>query len=204
MQRLRNLEAWLEYKSSLLKGIYEDRVIGYLDPGVEKYLEVFNKPTLLATTSSCTGRITIVEGLWHWEREEARILYKTHDPVNVDVVFKHLSRKFLKNVWLKVTGPILHFRTPSLRCASKLLQYARTSGFKHSGLISLNPTGGHTVEVMSGVQLMIPLMREGVVVVSEKSLESIVVMANEALEEGRRRLEKLRSKISSGLDACEP
>jgi tRNA wybutosine-synthesizing protein 3 len=204
MRRLKDLEAWLRYKRSLLDAIHEDRVIGYLDPGAERYLEAFNKPTLLVTTSSCTGRVTLIEGLWHWERGEARILYKTHDPVTVDVIARHVSRGFAGNVWLKVTGPIVHFRTPSLRCASKLLEYARASGFKHSGVISLNPVGGHTVEVMSGVQLMIPLKRGGVVLIDRSSLESLVTLANEALLEGRMRLEKLASKISSGLDACEP
>jgi Uncharacterized conserved protein len=204
MRRLKDLRVWLKYKSSLLEGVYEDRVIGYLDPGVERYLEVFNKPTLLVTTSSCTGRITVVEGLWHWERGEARILYKTHDPVDVDTIAKHSWRAFTSSVWLKVTGPIIHFKTPSLRCASKLLQYARSSGFKHSGLLSLNPVEGHTVEVMSSVQVIVPLRRDGVTLVDRGSLEGIVSTANEALAEGRRRLENLRSKLSSGLDACEP
>jgi tRNA wybutosine-synthesizing protein 3 len=204
MRRLRDLRAWLEYKSLLIERIYEDRVIGYLDPGAERYLEVFNKPTLLVTTSSCTGRITVVEGLWHWERGESRILYKTHDPLDVDAITKHSTRAFSENIWLKVTGPILHFRTPSLRCASKLLQYARASGFKHSGLLSLNPVEGHTVEVMSGVQLMVPLRREGVSLVDRSYLKNIASTASEALMEGRRRLEMFRSKLSSGLDACEP
>lgn len=204
MRRSLDISRWLKFKSTLLERIWEDRLIGYLDPGAERFLEVFNKPTLLATTSSCTGRITVIEGLWHWEREEARILYKTHDPIDVGVLRRHSSRSFAPSIWLKVTGPIIHFRTPSIRCASKLLQHARSSGFKHSGLISIDPRGGHTVEVMSGVQLMIPLKREGVMVVSNSSLEELVSLANEALLEGRRRLEILASRISYELVECEP
>ncbi len=204
MRRLRDLKVWLEYKESLLKGIYEDRIVGYLDPGAERYLEIFNKPTLLATTSSCTGRITLIEGVWHWEREDARVLYKTHDPIEASTIATHISRPFIDNVWLKVTGPIIHFKTLSIRCASKLLDHARASGFKHSGLISVSPVGGYTVEVMSGVQLMVPLKRGGVILIDKGYLESLATMANEALAEGRRRLERLASRLSSGLDACEP
>ena len=203
MRKLRDTGQWLKFKRALLERVWEDRLIGYLDPGAERFLEALNKPKLLVTTSSCTGRITVVEGLWHWEREEARVLYKTHDPIDVETLWKHATRPFAANVWLKVTGPIIHFRTPSLRCASKLLQHARSSGFKHSGLISIDPVEGHTVEVMSGVQLMIPLRRDGVTIIDRSSLEKLAAMANEALLEGRRRLETLSAKLSLDPGGCE-
>lgn len=150
---------WEEYKRSLLAGLREERLIGYLDPGAERYLELLNRPHLVVTTSSCIGRVTVIEGEWHWLREDARIVFKTHEPVSAGEL-ERVARRFEGRLWAKLTGPILHLRTPSLRSAAKLLSHARSSGFKHSGIISLS-SRGHTVELMSAVQLAPPPPQEG-------------------------------------------
>ncbi|MCS7107140.1 MAG: hypothetical protein NZ902_03440 [Acidilobaceae archaeon] len=188
------LSEWEEYKGRLLVQLREERLIGYLDPGAERYLELLNSPRLVVTTSSCIGRITVVEGEWHWLREGARIVFKTHDPVSPEEL-ERVARRFRGRLWVKLTGPIFHLRTPSLRCASKLLSHARSSGFKHSGVISLSPRG-HTVELMSGVQLALPLL--------DRELGELAGILNGALEEGRRRLDELASRISRDPGACEP
>ncbi|MEN2999837.1 MAG: hypothetical protein ABDH61_04605 [Acidilobaceae archaeon] len=185
---------WEEYKRSLLAGLREERLIGYLDPGAESFLELLNRPALVVTTSSCTGRITVVEGEWHWLRENARIVFKTHDPVTREEL-ERAAKRFSERLWVKLTGPILHLRTPSLRCAAKLLSHARSSGFKHSGIISLS-SRGHTVELMSGVQLALPLLGG--------DLGELAEILNRALLEGRRRLGELTAKVSSDPGACEP
>ncbi|MCX8195596.1 MAG: hypothetical protein N3F67_00705 [Acidilobaceae archaeon] len=187
------LAEWERYKKSLTSQLREERLIGYLDPGAERYLELLNRPLLIATTSSCTGRITVIEGEWHWLRDEARIVFKTHEPVSEEELRRVRSR-FSGRLWLKLTGPIVHLRTPSLRCAARVLSHARASGFKHSGLISLSKRG-HTVELMSGVQLAFPLL----------SLpEGLAALLNEALLEGRRRLWELSRRVAEDPGPCEP
>ncbi len=203
MRSSRKLDKWLKVKEEAFKAIWEDRVIGYLDPGAEKFLYLLNKPTLIATISSCTGRITIVEGKWHWERGEARVIYKTHESLEKSVLESHLAKNYYEDLWLKVTGPIIHLRTPRLRCAHHIIRHARVSGFKHSGIISLNNVRGHVVEVMSGVQLMVPLKRGGKLLFNFEPLEDLISMANEALAEGRGRLETLASKVSSEPGPCD-
>ncbi|MEM1712754.1 MAG: hypothetical protein QXO93_04600 [Acidilobaceae archaeon] len=203
MPKLRGLDEWVKFKQKILRGIWEDRLIGYLDPGAEEFLVLLNKPTLLATTSSCTGRITIIEGKWHWLRDEARIVFKSHSPIESRDIVSVVKLLGSSDLWIKVTGPILHFRTPRLLCAMRLLSHARSSGFKHSGIISINRRLGHVVEVMSGVQLMIPLASRGSSLISIDELEKLIVTINEALVEGRRRLEELSLRISSEPGPCE-
>lgn len=203
MQESRKLVKWLKVKEEALKAIWEDRVIGYLDPGAEKFLYLLNKPALIVTTSSCVGRITIVEGKWHWERDEARVVYKTHESLEKRVLESHLAKSYYEDLWLKVTGPIIHIRTPRLMCAHHIIKHARVSGFKHSGIISLDNVRGHVVEVMSGVQLMVPLKKGGRPLLNVEPLEDLVSMANEALKEGRGRLETFSSKVSSEPGPCD-
>lgn len=175
--------------------LLEERLVGYLDPGAEEYLLKINGAGV-ATSSSCTGRITIVEGRWHWLRDEARIVYKTHKEIEPEALARVLSRPF-GDLWLKVTGPIIHARVPSLECAMKVLEVARSAGFKHSGVLHASPEEGYVIELLSAVQISLPLKLEGRYVVSPAMLGELARMANEALHEGWSRLGRLADSLLS-------
>jgi tRNA wybutosine-synthesizing protein 3 len=180
--------------------LLEERLVGYLDPGAERYLIPLNEPPKLSTTSSCLGRIALVEARYPWLRDDARIVYKTHDPITVEEVKRVLSRPF-EDLWLKASGPIIHFKTPEIECAALILEAARSSGFKHSGIISVS--SGYTVEVMSSTEFEAPLRIGGKDLYREDSLAAIVKLANETLAEGRKRLEKLVKEIrNNDENAC--
>ncbi len=172
--------------------LLEERLIGYLDPGAESYLVPINEGGL-RTTSSCTGRITLVEGRWHWLRGGARIVYKSHREVRLAVIATLIARPF-DHLWLKVTGPILHVRLPDIDCVHPVLEASRAAGFKHSGVISVKDEV--VVELMSAVQISSPLKIHGRVVIDPRSLGELVAEANEALRSGWVRLERLSQLLS--------
>lgn len=176
--------------------LVEERLIGYLDPGAEKILLALNRVPRISTTSSCMGRITIVEGEWHWLREDARIVYKTHSPITVDEVEKVMSRGF-DNLWFKATGPILHLRVHGIQCALSILARARNHGFKHSGIISasIGEDENLVLEIMSSLAIAAPLVAEGRRLLSTDALSTIVGMANSILETGRANLDKFVKEV---------
>ena len=178
---------------SIREVLLEERLVGYLDPGAEEYLLKINGAGVL-TSSSCTGRITIVEGRWHWLRDEARVVYKTHKEIGPEVLARVLSRPF-DDLWLKVTGPIIHARVPSLECAVKVLEVARSAGFKHSGVLHASPREGYVIELLSAVQITLPLKLDGRFLVSPDALNELAKMANEALHEGWSRLSRLADSL---------
>ncbi len=169
--------------------LVEERLVGYLDPGGEEALRALNSVAGLETTSSCLGRITVIEGRWPWERrEETRIVFKSHVPVDPALIALVASRPF-ENLWLKVTGPIVHFRASTPACAEALLRTAREAGFKHSGALTLSGREGCcVVEVSAPTEATVPLKLDGRLLLVGASLESVVGRLNEALEEGRSRL----------------
>lgn len=172
--------------------LFEERLIGYLDPGAEDYLLPINESGL-RTTSSCTGRIAVVEGKWHWLRDGARIVYKSHREVEPAVIASLVVRPF-DNLWFKVTGPILHVRLPGLDCVHPVLEASRAAGFKHSGVISVKDEV--VVELMSAIQISAPLKIDGKIVVDPRSLRELIAEANEALRSGWARLERLSQLLS--------
>ncbi len=183
--------------------IVGERDVGYLDPGIAGVLEALNSLEKVETTSSCIGRITMVEGPVHWARDpESRIVFKTHGTITPHDILRVVGRGY-RNLWLKATGPILHLATPSIECATHILSLARGYGFKHSGILSAKP-GRIVVELLSASQLAAPLVLEGTVLISlsEESLSSLARVANEAVEWGRRGLEGLVSALTSAPGPC--
>lgn len=195
---------WARVKEDSVNSILVERDIGYLDVGIAPILESLNSLKGVATTSSCIGRVALVEGPFHWGRDEdSRIAYKTHSRITPEAILRVMSRGFT-DLWLKATGPILHARTSSLDCALHLLGKARESGFKHSGVISHGGPGGSVVEIMSASQLSAPLIVGGVVVVrmGRDYLEALAGRANATVEEGRRRLRLLVDSLLTDPGPC--
>jgi len=197
---------WKRFKEDLPERLLRERDIGYLDPGIEPMLERINSVPGLATTSTCIGRVTIVEGEWPWERgeEAARIVYKTHTRLTLERLMAALSLGYC-NLWLRVSPPLLHVRAASEECALHLLELARRTGHKHSGIISLAGEAGIVVEIMSGAQFTLPLTARcaRTVTLSAPSLERLVSLVNETLEENRRRLSSLAESVSRDPGPCE-
>ncbi|WP_117354751.1 hypothetical protein [Acidilobus sp. 7A] len=182
-------------KADVRELLLEERLVGYLDPHAERYLLKINGP-YLTTTSSCTGRITLVEGKWHWLRDSARVVFKTHGKISIYQLAEVLARPY-EDLWLKVTGPILHARVRGLDKALKLLSIARDAGFKHSGIMHIESDETLMVELISAVQVSEPLKANGKWLVEPSSLKDLVDLSNRALEEGWRRLARLSELIES-------
>jgi tRNA wybutosine-synthesizing protein 3 len=204
MSLSKNDLSWGELRERYLSSLLEERLVAYLDPGAEPVLRILNSMTSVVTTSSCVGRITVVEAKYPWERREcSRIIFKKHSEVSVGEIALLMARPF-SDMWLKVSGPIIHMRVRSLKCASALLDLARRSGFKHSGIISLDERGPSccTLELNSPTQLIAPLRVDGVTLVRGAELRELVSVANRILREGRRRLSALIAEVETGLRAC--
>lgn len=188
---------------SLREALLEERLVGYLDPGAEAVLEALNSIPQLETTSSCLGRVTVVEGPWPWERrEETRIVLKSHTGVTPGAIALIVARP-LDNLWLKASGPIIHFRVHTRRCAEALLRVAREAGFKHSGAITLaGRPGCCVVEVVSPTEVTVPLKLGGRILLTGQALAEAVSRANGAVGEGRARLNRLLSLLPRLRRGC--
>jgi len=195
--------SWDKLKEQVWAMIEEDRLIGYLDPGIEGILDKLNRIPLIATTSSCIGRITIIEGVKPWDRKGSLIVYKTHARPRQGEVLKVLSRPF-RNLWIKATGPILHIRTPSIQCSSWILEVFRPHGFKHSGIISLDQSRGYTVEIMSGVDVTAPIRLEGKDIIGEREAYMILDKMMDYIEDARRGLAAAVDRLEASPGPCGP
>jgi len=188
------MHSWEKRKAEYMERIERDREIGYLDPGIDEILRIINSREKSYTTSSCTGRISAVDAVYPWKREEETPVFKKHDFVTAKEIRELMKIVPRDILWLIASGPILHICCRDLEEAGYFLQVARQSGFKHSGIMSFSEDC-FMVELISGTQLFIPLRSATSIFISEDSIEELLSLLNGALSEGRRRLERLKVNL---------
>ena len=189
-----NEKIWRRRKEEFLRRLQEDEEIGYLDADIKDVLMMFFEREKSFTISSCSGRIVLVDSPMPWMRDPSSVVFKKHSPISVEEVRPIIEGPVVWRLWLVVTGPIIHVSTLDLDEAVEVLEIAREAGLKHSGILSLS-SKGIIVELMSGVRLTILLRDRDVRIVEDDKLGEVVSVANEALLEGKKRLDALRNSL---------
>ncbi len=195
-----NREAWLKRREEFWRRLIEDEEIGYLDPDIKELLIEFFRDSKAYTLSSCSGRITLVDAPMPWVREPSSVVFKKHSRISLDEVLPVINGPVAWRLWLIVTGPIIHVSTIDIDEAINILGIARRAGFKHSGILAIGGKGV-IVELMTGVR-MTTLIRDGEVYVipnDEEALRRLISVANEALMEGKSRLNRLLNELRNYL-----
>lgn len=188
------MAGWETEKRRSLERIARDKEIGYLDLRALGLIEAINRVDSLYTTSSCSGRIAIVDSKWPWEKEEIHTVFKSHEKVSTRDITGIITLPPQEAYWLMVRGPILHVVSRDLESAGKLLRMARESGFKHSGIMDIT-SSGYLVELISSAQVTMPLRDRSAYYVSPDSLNTLIMLSNDVLENGWIRLERLRERV---------
>ena len=191
---------WEERKEELRKRMFEDLDIGYLDRDIMDVLLKFFERRDSFTISSCSGRITIVDAPMPWVREPSSVVFKKHSPVTPEEVMQYVRQKTVWRLWAVVTGPIIHVSTATLDEALEVLRVGREAGMKHSGILSISQKG-IIVELKTGVKLSILLKDGDESLVGQEEIRKIVSVINEALLEGKERLNRLRKVL--GLEPID-
>jgi len=185
---------WAERKAEAWRRLWEDLEIGYLDLDIVDILvELFLRPRSF-TTSSCSGRIVLMDAEYPWEKDETMIVFKKHEPVSLGEVEEAAAKPVARRLWLSVQGPIIHVEALDVEEAFVVLEAARRAGFKHSGILAATRKGV-LVELRTGIRVNIPLRDPDAWLVDRGSLPRIVELSNRALREAKERLERLRSEL---------
>lgn len=187
------LRRWLIDKERYLSRLRNEISKGKVDEDIIDILNAINSIRDLYTTSSCSGRIQVAEVEYPWEKWNYKILGKWHRPVSVDEVLEAL-RKGKGNVWLKVQPPMIHIAARTLTTALRVLEIARNSGFKHSGIQGIREDRV-IVEILSLDKIEFPIMIKGRIIVKEGELEGIVHLCNKILLKGKSRLIRFKREL---------
>ena len=158
--------------------------IGRIDERIKELLDIINKNPNYYTTSSCSGRIVLIDGE---KKGESTWRFVSHENVSYDEVKSNLKGL---NVWFRCEPMILHIASKDLSSAFKLVNLARNLGFRRSGIQSKNKL---IIEISSSEILDTILIKNGVLLIDDNYLSVLVDEANKKLRKTWDKIEKLKN-----------
>ena len=185
-----------KYMADLRAIDYEDKSKkGSVDEDIRPLLEAINSRPQYYTTSSCAGRIVLLVNPESGKKHEAIWLITSHKEVVFSDVKKALEKSsdFSQTIFFKQEASILHVCCDSIESAQKLINTAKDSGFKRSGIMSTSKR--IIVESMNTEKLEAPVAENKVILIEDEYLKMLIKIANQRLKITRDKIEKFKEKI---------
>ncbi|MBR9676318.1 hypothetical protein GOV05_04890 [Candidatus Woesearchaeota archaeon] len=164
---------------------------GSVDDQIKYVVDEINNLRDYYTTSSCAGRIVIIELPINGKKNEAKWLFTSHEAV------KELNLEELNfsshPAFFKQESFIIHLCARNLDSANKLINKAREAGFKRGGIISANKR--IMMEILGTNQITAPVYYDDKIMVSKEYFELLLKIGNKNLETSREKLKKFYELI---------
>ena len=166
--------------------------VGDVDEGIIPLLGAINALEEFYTTSSCAGRISLLQDLGG--KGVNRFLGKWHRKVTAEEVMEALDSGCKGTVWFMYEPPIIHVAAKTVGEADRFMRKSREAGFKRSGIQSAKE-GRVMMEVLDTERIDAPVMKDGMMLVADGYVEFLVKMANVKLGKSQAKISKLEKLL---------
>ncbi|XP_055441449.1 tRNA wybutosine-synthesizing protein 3 homolog [Bubalus kerabau] len=174
---------------------------GSVDEDVLEIVQLLNGQEQFFTTSSCAGRIILLDGSVNGcevQKQNCCWLLVTHKACVKDDVIAALQ-KAKGDAILKFEPLVLHVQCRQLQDAQILHSVAVDSGFRNSG-ITVGKRGKTMLAVRSTHGLEVPLSHQGKLMVTEEYINFLLKIANQKMEENKKRIERFYHCLQHALE----
>ncbi|KAM3866411.1 tRNA wybutosine-synthesizing protein 3 homolog [Diretmus argenteus] len=175
---------------------------GSVDEDIAHIVSFLNDSDSYFTTSSCSGRITLMDGVpesTNIQKHNCVWLFVSHQKCESDDLISALVRSSGDAV-LKFEPFVLHIQCRSLQDAQLMHSVAVNSGFRNSGL-TVGKAGRIITAVRSTHGLEVPLSHQGRLLVAPEYIHFLVQIANQKMEENLRRIQRFYQNLQAALCA---
>jgi len=188
-----NKKEYLDAKESALKSLEDAYSKQKVDKEISQILESINKIEGFYTSSSCAGRIVLLEIPQIGDKRGATFLGIWHRTIESKELTAAATKATVGLLWLLAQAPILHVGALTLELADKMVKTAISCGFKNSAVKS---TGKRIViEICSTERLDAPIGRDGTLFCKEEYLSLLVEISNEVIERSRKKIGRFVKKL---------
>ncbi len=170
--------------------------IGGIDDAIKPLIKVINNNSDFYTTSSCAGRIILI--IDAKTKQESVFIFVTHKKASFNEIRKALKSEKAKRdmIYLKEEPCILHVACRTIEDAEKLVNIARQSGWKKSGIISTKH-GKVMAEIISTEILAAPVSNMGKMLFGDPYLKILVEECNKKLTQTRVKIKNLEKSFKT-------
>jgi len=179
------MRAKREALESLFRAIKEGKV----DGDIIDLLLLINSIRGIHTTSSCSGRIGIIEEPALGAKPMSRWLIKVHREMAFDEAKRALEKAKEGLIFLKSQPPIFHVVAEDLEKAKRLHELGLASGFKYTTFKAIS--NRYLVEINATEYLTAPLGKDGKIMAGDEYLRFALEVGNSMLRRSKGRLPRL-------------
>lgn len=189
-----SFDSFLRRKKSIFSKI-DKSSIGKWDKKIVFLCKKINCLDDYYTTSSCSGRVLLM--INQEKKSHNLFLAVSHELISFNWLKNNLNQ-IIKNkklnkllIKFKCEPPILHVICRNLESASLLLEKAKSSGMKHSGIhyLGKNPI----LEINGDDRLEFPIIDQHKILIDDNFLKLIVKESNKKLKKSWKMIKKLKN-----------
>ena len=185
---------FLEGKKSALEKLQKAKKEDKIDKGIKPILDIINKSHEYYTSSSCYGRIVLLEIPNIGDKKGAKFLGKWHRTIDVDELLSAAKNAKIGQIWILSQSPIIHIKAKTIEAAERLLKTAIASGFKNTGIKSLGKK--IVIEDCSTERLDAPVGKDGYLFCNREHLELLTDISNEILKKSNKKMLKFEQYLN--------
>ena len=183
----------MKAKREALTSLFTAMREGKVDEDIIDLLLLINSIKGIYTTSSCSGRIGIIEEPALGAKPLSRWLVKVHRPIEFEEAWEALKDAREGLIFLKSQPPIFHVVAEDMEKAKKLHELGLASGFKYTTFKVIS--NRYLIEINATEYLTAPLGKDGKVLVDEEYLRFAVEIGNSMLKRSKGRLPRLEENF---------
>ncbi|PIN99045.1 MAG: hypothetical protein COT90_01375 [Candidatus Diapherotrites archaeon CG10_big_fil_rev_8_21_14_0_10_31_34] len=151
------------------------------------------------TSSSCSGRIVLLDLAKDGNKKEAAFHSKWHRKVKLKELITEIKRKQNEEeLWFKLDSFILHLGTNSLENAKKILKITRKTGIRRAGIM-VAEEGKFIIELIGTQTMSFPVKIKGKILLEEEYLKKTLEKANQKLEKNYNQLKEFEKNVRKEL-----
>jgi tRNA wybutosine-synthesizing protein 3 len=180
---------FIQAKQHAMKKLQQTCNSNKVDTKIMPVLNKINSQSPYFTTSSCAGRIQILELPTIGDKKNAYILGKWHDTITPIMVQDVLLSSSNGMIWMLAQSPIIHVAVASFQDANNLVKKAIHAGFKNSGI----KTHGKylLIEICSTERLDAPIGLDGRLFGSSDYVKLLVKISNDIIIKSINKINQL-------------
>jgi tRNA wybutosine-synthesizing protein 3 len=151
------------------------------------------------TTSTCSGRITLMDVNERDDKRENAFFRKWHSPVAFEDVWNGVQdNRNSENLWFRQDAFVFVIGTNKIENTKPIIQACQEAGVKRFGIHHSEP-GKVLMEIFGSQRMSVPVKEKQEILVSEKYVQKIVETANKKWKQNNEKLNKLNEKLKEKL-----
>ena len=180
--------SWESVKRKNITSLKKEGKEGKVDEMLIDFLTKMNEKNNFGTSSSCAGRIMLIDIPSDGKKNKTVRPAVWHREVNVEEFWKILENYSGNELWFKQEPYILHIVCKDLNAAQQVLKIKGSRGLKRGGIFVI--THDKVMIELEGTKKMeFPVKKENKILLTKESAEFMLQQANKKLTSNYKELD---------------